>query len=83
MTEPGDSDAVADPLGGDAGAEHVDTADDFVTGDHGVFDAGQLAIDDVKVGPAYTASADLDSYFSRAGQRVGTLLHLQRRARRR
>jgi hypothetical protein len=68
-------------VGGDAGAEHVDPADNFVARDNRIFYAGQFAIEDMKVGPAYAASADFDAYFSCTGQRGSTLLHLQRRAR--
>jgi hypothetical protein len=49
ITEPGDTHALADPVGGDAGAEHVDPADNFVARDNRIFYAGQFAIEDMKV----------------------------------
>ena len=81
--QPGDADAVADPVGRDIATEQVDAADDLVAGDHGIFDVRQLGIDDVKVGPAYAASAYLDANLPVAGNGIRALLHLQWRARRR
>jgi HSP20 family protein len=54
-----------------------------MAGNHGVFDVGQLGIDDVKVGPAYAACAHLDANLPIAGNGIHALLHLQKRARRR
>jgi hypothetical protein len=39
-------------VGGDVAADAVDAADDFMAGNDGIFDAGKLGVDDVKVGPA-------------------------------
>ena len=79
VAEPGDSDPLADPVGGDVAADEVDAADDFMAGNDGIFDAGKLGIDDMKVGPADAAGAHLDANFSVAGEGIGALLHLQRR----
>ena len=83
ISKPGNADTIADPVGGDVGSEQIDPADDFVAGDHGISDIGQFGIDDVKVGPAYAACADLDANFSISGNGFRALLHLQRAARRR
>ncbi|OIQ69127.1 hypothetical protein GALL_492730 [mine drainage metagenome] len=83
VSKPGNADTVTDPVGGDVGPEKVDAANDFVTGDHGIFDVWQFGIDDVKVGPAHAACAYLDANLSFAGKGIRALLHLQRRARRR
>jgi hypothetical protein len=61
-------------MGGDVRPEKVDAADDFVAGNYRIFDAGQLGVDDVKVGPAYAASAHLDANLSVAGKGIGALL---------
>src|ERR1700732_2832941 len=68
VSKPRDADAVADLVRGNVWAEQFDTADDFVAGNYRIFDAGQLGVDDVKVGPAYAASAHLDANLSVAGK---------------
>ena len=83
MAEPRNSDAVADTVGGDVRSERLDAADNFVAGDDGVFDIRQLAIDDVKVSPANAASAHAHADLSATRKRVGALMQLQGRTRRR
>ena len=63
--------------------EYLDAADNFVAGDHGVFDVRQFAIDDVQVGPANAAGAHTHADLSVIRKRIGALLRLQRRTRRR
>ena len=48
----------------------VDAADDFMAGNDGIFDAGKLGVDDVKVGPANPAGAHLDANFAVAGEGI-------------
>jgi hypothetical protein len=63
-------------------AKKVDAADDLVALDDGIFDAGKLRIDDVKVGAANAARAYFDPNFAIAGHRMSALLHLQGHSRR-
>jgi hypothetical protein len=79
VSEPGDADAVADAMGGDVGADEVNAADDLMAGDDRIWDAGQFRVDDVEIGSAHAAGADLDANLSFAGDGIRTLLHLQRR----
>jgi CelD/BcsL family acetyltransferase involved in cellulose biosynthesis len=82
-SEPGDSDAVTDPVRRDLWTKQVDTADDFMAGDNGIFDVRQLGVDNMEVGAAHPARAHLDTNFSVVGRGIRAFLHLQRRARRR
>jgi hypothetical protein len=50
-------------------------------GNDGIFDAGKLRIDDMKVGTADPARAHLDANFAVAGAGIAAVLHLERRAR--
>lgn len=77
VSEPGNPYAVADPVRPDVAADEVDAADDFVAGNDGIFDAGKLAVDDMKVGPANPAGAHRNANFCVAGDRIGALLHVQ------
>src|ERR1700688_4170129 len=77
VSEPGDSHAVADPVRPDVAADEVDAADDFVARNDGIFDAGKLPIDDMKVGPANPARTHRDANFSVAGDGIGALPHLK------
>jgi hypothetical protein len=68
VTQPGDADALPDAQSGDADADRVDPADDFVSRNDGNTRIGQLTIDDVMVYPADTAGADLNADFVGAGR---------------
>jgi hypothetical protein len=68
-------------VGGDAAADEIDAADDFMAGNDGVFDARKLGVDDMKVGPANPAGANGDANLAVARERVRALLHLERRPR--
>src|SRR6185437_1155532 len=71
MAEPGDADPGANCRRGDAGAEASDDADDLVAGYQRQRRVGQLAVDDVEVGPADAARLDPDEELARAGNRIG------------
>src|SRR5438034_7815623 len=81
ISEPGDSDPVTDPMCRDVAADKLDAADDFMAGNNRIFDAGELRVDDMKIGPANPTRAHLDANFSVAGARVYPLLHLEARPR--
>jgi hypothetical protein len=83
ISQPGDSDPVADPMCRDIAADEIDAADDFMPRNNRIFDAGKLRIDHMKVGPANPTRAHLDANFSVAGAGVRAFLHLERRSRRR
>jgi hypothetical protein len=82
VSEPRDSNPVADPVGGYVGADEIDATDDFMAWDDRVFDARQFRIDDVKVGSANPARAYPDANFFGAWKRIITLLKPEKRARR-
>jgi hypothetical protein len=65
-------------VGRDMAADEVNMAYDFMAWNDGIFDAGKLRIDDMKVGPANPACAHLDADLSVAGVGVRALLHLER-----
>ena len=69
----GYSDPVADLMGRHRVADEVDAADDFMTGNNRIFDAGKFRVDDMEVGPANPARAHLDANFALTGQRVRPL----------
>jgi hypothetical protein len=83
VTEPGNPDAVADLDGGYTGAKRLCPADDLMTGNDGIADAGQLAIHDMQISPAHPAGADRDAHGAGPGRRIVPLLKLERRAGRR
>src|SRR5206468_7934188 len=60
VTEPRHADAIADLEAGDAVADLIDDTDNLVAGDQRDLGVGQLAVDDVEIGPADSARADLD-----------------------
>ena len=64
VSEPGNSDPVADPMRRDVAADEVDAADDFMAGNDWISDAGKFGVDDMKVGPADPTRAHLDANFS-------------------
>ena len=69
---PADADAQAGgPARGDARADGVDDADDFVAGDAGVFDAGHEALFDEGVAVADAAGLDFDADLVGAGRGDG------------
>ena len=81
VSEPGDSDSIADAVCRDLAADEVDAADDFVAKNDGIFDAGKLRIHDMKVGPAHATRAYLDANLPLTRNRVHTYLHLKRHTR--
>ena len=60
VAEPRDAHAVADGQMRHAVPQHVDQADDLVTGDDRHLLGRQVAVDDVKVGATHAARADAD-----------------------
>jgi hypothetical protein len=81
MSEPGNTDPVAEAVCRHIVADEVDATDNLMPGNDRVFDVWKLGIDDVKVGAADPARTDLDANFSVAGFRVRALLQVQRRPR--
>src|SRR5262249_11405661 len=79
VSEPRNSNAIANPVCRRTGACKVDAADNLMTGDDGISDIRQFAIDNMEVGSADAAGADRNADLSVAGCRVGSLLPLQRR----
>jgi hypothetical protein len=66
---------------GDIRTHEIDPTDDLVAGHDRVANIGQLGIDEMKIGPAYAACADLHPELTLAGYRVRPLLHLEPRSR--
>src|SRR5262249_34025963 len=83
VTEPGNADAFAGFRGSDAGAKRIHPPDHFVAGNDRIGDIRQLAVDDMQVGPAYAAGADLDARVAGAGFRIVPPLKPERRTGRR
>jgi hypothetical protein len=70
VSQPGDSYAVADTVCRYIWANEVDTADDFMAGNYGIANVGQLTVDDVKVGPANTTGIHANADFAIAGNGI-------------
>jgi hypothetical protein len=66
-SQPRDSDAVANVKSLHSFAQPFDPADDFMAGNQGKFGLGQLAIDNVQIGPAYGTRSDAHEHFVRTG----------------
>jgi hypothetical protein len=77
MSQPGNSDALADLVRADIPANEIDAADNFVTWNDRVPDVRKFSIDDVKVGPANAARTYPDADFFLARLRIGSLLELK------
>jgi hypothetical protein len=74
VAEPSDAYAGAS-LKADACADGVDAADDLMSRHNGQFRVGQLAVDDVEVGAADSASLDSQANLAGPGRWLGPLLH--------
>lgn len=74
MPEPGHADPHARSRRRHARADRLDAPDDLVSRHDGVDGLGQVAVDDVDVGPADRAGLDPDAQLARPGVRVRTLL---------
>jgi hypothetical protein len=61
-------------------ADHIDAADDFVTGHNGKLGIWQLAINDMQVGAAHPARRHLHSDFTGRGTWIGSLNQSERLA---
>jgi hypothetical protein len=79
VTEPGNTDAFADFQGGDAGAKRVDPADHLMARNDRIGDIGQFSVNDMQIGPAHAAGADLDAHVARRGFRIVPPLEPERR----
>lgn len=77
MSEPADADALADAQFQRFIAREFNRANDLVTRDDGPFWIGQLAIDNVQVGPAYGAGFDADAYLAATRNGIISLLENQ------
>jgi hypothetical protein len=66
-SQPRDSDAVANVKTLHSFAKPLDSADNFMAGNQGKFGLGQLAIDNVQIGPAYRTRSDAHEHFVRTG----------------
>jgi hypothetical protein len=65
--QPRNADTSTDGKTGHAATDHVDAADDLVTGDDRQFGIGQVAVDDMKVRAAHAAGANFDADFAIRG----------------
>jgi len=74
MSQPRYPDAVADPVCRHIAADMIHAADNFVARNNRIFDSGELTIDEVKVGSADPAHADLDANLSVAWLRIRPFL---------
>ena len=74
MAEPGYADPFAERKAGDAGAEHIDAADDFMAGNDRQARIGQFAVVDVQIGATDAAGLDPEANLAGAGQGVGPLV---------
>ena len=69
VPEPRNADPIADVQMRHAVADHVDEADDFMSGDDGHLDRRQIAIQDVKIGAAHAARKYTNQHLSRQRDR--------------
>ena len=83
MTEPGNADAFSDLQVRHTGAKRIHPADHLVAGNDRIGDIRQFSVDDVQIGPAYAAGADLDAHIAGPGRRILPWLKPERRAGRR
>ena len=79
--KPRHADALPDVKRIDAVANHIDAADDFVTGHDGKFGIGQLAINDVQVGAAHPTCRYANSDLANCRPWIGRFHKPERRAR--
>ena len=80
VAEPGNADALADFVICHARPEGIDNADDLVSRNDGQFWIRKIAVDDVKVGSADSASLDANPNMSCLRDRIGPLFERQRLA---
>ncbi len=73
MAEPRHADALAQAQSHDVAADRIDPADDLVAGDDRHDGIGQLAVDDVQIGPADAAGGDAKADFTGSGKAVRKL----------
>jgi hypothetical protein len=78
--QPGDADPIADAHRLDVGPDGGDRADDLMSRGHRHAPLGQLAFDDVQVGPADPAQAHTDEHLAASGRGHGDVLEHERRA---
>ena len=78
VAEPGDANALADPKSFDAISKHIDSTDNFVTGDNRDLGVWQFSIHDVKVSSANAAGKNLHPDLPGSGLVVGELGPLKR-----
>jgi hypothetical protein len=79
VPKPGNSDPLATAKLGDTGSDFVDSADDLVTRNERGSMEGEVAFDDMDIGPANGAHVHLDSNFARS--RLGLIDFLQNQRR--
>jgi hypothetical protein len=80
VTEPGNADAFADLQVHNTGAKRIYPADHFMAGNDRIGNIRQFSVDDVQIGPAYAAGADLHAHISRPGRRILPRLKPKRRS---
>ncbi len=79
VTKPGNADALAGPQPFDARPDQVDPPDDLVPRNNRRHRGGQFAIDDVQVGAADAAGADLHANLTWPRSPIGQLRPFERR----
>jgi len=82
MSKPGYADPLAQAERRHIGADEIDAADDFMTGNDRVFDVRKLPVENMEIGPADPARTYFDADFAIARPGIGPLLGLKRRSRR-
>ena len=83
IAEPGNADPLANPKRGHTGPKRVDPADHLMAGHDRIGDVRQFSIDDMQIGPAHAAGADLDAHIAGPGDRIFPRFKPKRRAGRR
>jgi hypothetical protein len=79
--KPRHTDALPDAKRSDVVTDHINAADNFVTGHNGELGIWQLTIDDMQVGAAHPARRYTNSDFADCRPRIGLLYQLERLTR--
>ena len=67
VAQPGNADPFADLQVNYTGTKRIHPTDDLVSGNNRIGDVRQVTIDDMQIGAAHAAGADLDTHLTRTG----------------
>lgn len=74
VAEPGNADALADPVIANVRSDRVDNADDFMSGNNRMLWIWKIAVDHVQIRPADGARFDTNADLAFTRKRIGPLL---------